>query len=59
MSDESYLKKTVLMLDGYEVSPGVTSPEWFVESAGMWVDGTMSDESFYDAVMFLAENGLL
>jgi len=30
-------------------------PEWFAETAEMWVNGAMSDDSFYDAVQFLAD----
>jgi len=52
----SYLKKAVLMLDEpYAVHSDAVCPEWFAESASMWVGGTMSDDSFYDAVQFLAD----
>jgi hypothetical protein len=60
ISDSSYFKKIVLLLDeNYEVTPQVTSPEWFVESADNWMNGLMDDDSFNDALLFLAENGLL
>ena len=60
ISDSSYFKKIVLLLDEkYEVTPNVTSPEWFVESADKWMSGLMDDDSFTDALLFLAENRLL
>lgn len=60
ISDNSYFKKIVLLLDEkYEVTPQVTSPEWFVESADDWMQGLMDDDSFTDAILFLAENGLM
>jgi len=60
ISDSSYFKKIVLLLDeNYEVTPQVTSPEWFVESADNWMNGLMDDDSFTDALLFLAENRLL
>ena len=60
ISDSSYFKKIVLLLDeNYEVTPQVTSPEWFSESADNWMNGLMDDDSFNDAILFLAENGLL
>ena len=52
----SYLNKAVLMLDEpYAVHSDVVCPEWFAETAEMWVNGAMSDDSFYDAVQFLAD----
>ncbi|MDC1103813.1 hypothetical protein OAS49_04785 [Nitrosopumilus sp.] len=60
INDYSYFKKIVLLLDeNYEVTPNVKSPEWFVESADNWMNGLMDDDSFNDAILFLAENGLL
>ena len=60
ISDSSYFKKIVLLLDEkYEVTPQVTSPEWVVESADNWMNGLMDDDSFTDALLFLAENRLL
>jgi len=60
ISDYSYFKKIVLLLDEtYEVTPNVISPEWFVESADNWMNGLMDDDSFTDALLFLAENRLL
>ena len=60
ITDYSYLKKIVLMLDGdYVATPNVTSPEWFSESADKWMQGLMDDDSFNDAILFLAENRLL
>ena len=52
----SYLKKAVLMLDEpYVISSDVSCPEWFLESAEMWIAGSTSDDSFYDAIEFLVE----
>jgi hypothetical protein len=45
--------------DDYTVTPNVTSPEWFSESADKWMQGLMDDDSFNDAILFLAENRLL
>ena len=60
ITDSSYFKKIVLMLDGdYVATPNVTSPEWFSESADKWMQGLMDDDSFKDAILFLAENRLL
>ena len=60
ISDYSYFKKIVLMLDDdYTVTPNVTSPDWFFESADNWMQGLMDDDSFNDAILFLAENRLL
>ena len=60
ITDYSYFKKIVLMLDGdYVATPNVTSPEWFSESADKWMQGLMDDDSFNDAILFLAENRLL
>jgi hypothetical protein len=36
----------------------VSCPEWFADSAEMWINGSMSDDSFYDAVLFLADETL-
>lgn len=50
MNYVSYLKKAVLILDEpYAVHSDVSYPEWFAETAEMWVNGSMSDDSFYDA----------
>jgi hypothetical protein len=52
----SYLNKTVLILDeSYAVHFDAVCPDWFTESTEMWIDGTMSDNSYYDAVQFLAD----
>ena len=60
ITDSSYFKKIVLMLDGtHTVTPNVTSPEWFSESADNWMQGLLDDDSFNDAILFLAENRLL
>ena len=60
MSDYSYFKKIILLLDeNYDVTPNVMAPEWFVESADNWMNGLMDDDSFNDAILFLAENRLL
>jgi cytochrome c2 len=45
--------------DDYTVTPNVSAPDWFVESAAMWMRGMMDDDSFNDAILFLAENRLL
>ena len=60
ISDYSYFQKLVLMLDDdYTVTPNVSAPDWFVESAAMWMRGMMDDDSFNDSIKFLAENRLL
>ena len=60
ITDYSYLKKVVLMLDDdYDVTPNITAPAWFSESANKWMQGLMDDDSFNDAILFLAENRLL
>ena len=60
ISDYSYFQKLVLMLDDdYTVTPNVSAPDWFVESAAMWMRGMMDDDSFNGSIKFLAENRLL
>jgi hypothetical protein len=59
MNCASYLNKAVLMLEEpYIVHSDVSCPEWFADSAEMWINGSMSDDSFYDAVLFLADETL-
>jgi hypothetical protein len=59
MNCASYLSKAVLMLEEpYTVNSDVSCPEWFADSTVMWVNDTMSDDSFYDAVLFLADETL-
>ena len=60
ISDYSYFQKLVLMLDDdYTVTANVSAPDWFVESAAMWMRGMLDDDSFNDSIKFLAENRLL
>jgi hypothetical protein len=60
ISDYSYFQKLVLTLDDdYTVTPNVSAPDWFVESAAMWMRGLLDDDSFNDSIKFLAENRLL
>ena len=37
----------------------IGTPDWFVESAAMWMRGMLDDDSFNDSIKFLAENRLL
>ena len=45
--------------DDYTVTAIVSAPDWFVESAAMWMRGLLDDDSFNDSIKFLAENRLL